>query len=272
MVSPLPPEPQNIHADSVISWDEMGKTPLHEYPRRPVGFLSGYRFRNNTYEYFTLHHPSFEMIVTHSHEPNAPCDISEVHGFSASKSDLKAFSTTDDMVESRAPDMIDPISHHKLEENLAHREIRIIHSPGVDRFVHYKWTGKTYLCNSGGSHHFAAAKYIAVRLKHKVPLFAPFDTYSLNRSAIAAVRRDYEWFLLAHSHENMATFKAAMKSLRATWLWHYLPWQLQEWRAVLLPKTEVRSTRAAAVLRDAGATDLGQHLSALVEAQHGAVP
>ncbi|WP_448132588.1 DUF6685 family protein [Stutzerimonas chloritidismutans] len=53
------------------------------------------------------------------------CDIQQVDGFSASKSELKEFATMDDMVVRNSPEMIDEISPAKLAKNLAWDEIRI---------------------------------------------------------------------------------------------------------------------------------------------------
>ena len=45
------------------------------------------------------------------------CDIQQVDGFSASKSELKEFATMDDMVVRNSPEMIDEISPAAGEES-----------------------------------------------------------------------------------------------------------------------------------------------------------
>lgn len=69
----------------------------------------------------------------------------------------------DDMVVRNSPEMIDEISPAKLAKNLAWDEIRIISHVDHDYFATWAWDGRVFLMNSGGSHHFAAAKYIAAR-------------------------------------------------------------------------------------------------------------
>lgn len=125
------------------------------------------------------------------------CDITDVHGFSASKSDLRDFGHTDEMVEANSRAMIDQITPAKLAENIAHREIRIIHNPDTsDHFTRYLWDGRLWLMNDGGSHHMAAAKYIAARLRQPVTLTGKLYTYSLNAVAIASLRREFEMFVI----------------------------------------------------------------------------
>ncbi|CAM5427238.1 putative protein OS=Stutzerimonas stutzeri OX=316 GN=CXK94_17845 PE=4 SV=1 [Stutzerimonas stutzeri] len=76
----------------------------------------------------------------------------------------------DDMVVRNSPEMIDEISPAKLAKNLAWDEIRIISHVDHDYFATWAWDGRVFLMNSGGSHHFAAAKYIAARLEQPVEL------------------------------------------------------------------------------------------------------
>ena len=118
--------------------------------------------------------------------------------------------------------------------------------------------------NHGGSHHTAAAKYLAARLGQRVPLRGRRYTYSLNALAIASLRRDYEMFAIdCQDDEATNAFAEAMRAFRATWLWHPLPHPYEGARAVLLPKDDARSMRVAVELRRAGVADLGEHLSAL---------
>ncbi|QBY56502.1 hypothetical protein E0W60_36135 (plasmid) [Cupriavidus oxalaticus] len=195
------------------------------------------------------------------------CDISELHGFSASKSDLRDFATTDQMVEKNSREMISEISLKKLDENLAHREIRIIHSPGSDYFTRYRWDGRLWLMNSGGSHHTAAAKYIAARLGCQVPLSGKLYTYSLDPRAIASLCNDYRMFVISNDSEFQNAFSQAMRSFNATWLWHSMPRPYTDARAILLPRNESRSMHVAKALDTAGIADLGAHLTNLATRQ-----
>ncbi|MGA3347318.1 MAG: DUF6685 family protein [Terracidiphilus sp.] len=258
-----------IDAESVVKWHELGTAPCAYFPHPGHSTLQGWKLRDkHNYGSFTLHRPEYDQIGLCESTEQWTCDITDVHGFSASKSRLSDFTSTDEMVETNSSDLIDAITHDKLAKNLTHEEIRIIHSPGCDSFVRYLWDGRLFLRNKGGSHHFAAAKYIASRLSESVPLCGKLNTYSLNTLAIASLRRDFDMFVIPDETTISLGFHEAMKAFRATWLWHHLPHPFDNAKAILLPKNDERSVRVAALLRQADVTDLGQHLADLVSHQN----
>lgn len=251
-----------IAARSIVQWHELGEPHYSHWPRRERGTLLGWKMCDKShYGSFTLHRPEYAQIGLCEIANEWACDITDVHGFSASKSELFDFTSTDQMVEANSPDMIDEITHEKLTKNLAHGEIRIIHSPGSDYFSRYLWDGRLFLMNSGGSHHFAAAKYIAARLGQSVALRGKLHTYSLNALAIASLRRDYEMFVISDDTSCSQGFHDAMMAFRATWLWHSMPRPYENARAILLPRSEQRSMLVAALLHKAGISDLGRYLA-----------
>jgi hypothetical protein len=260
-----------IAVRSIVQWHELGDShPYygHYLSRHDRGTLMGWKQRDKySYGSFLLNRPEYAQIGQCRKEENSVCDITDVAGFSASKSDLQTFRSTDEMVETNSREMIDEITLAKLARNLAHREIRIIHAPGSDRFERYAWDGRRFLINSGGSHHFAAAKYIAARLNEPVPLRGTLHTYSLNAVAIASLRRDFEMFAISDDAPVSVGFHDAMEAFRATWLWHPMPRPFTDAKAILLPRNERRSMQVAALLRQAGVADLGAHLARLAAAQ-----
>ncbi|PHN95988.1 hypothetical protein CSC81_17380, partial [Tenacibaculum discolor] len=180
--------------------------------------------------------PEYQRVAREYIVLNWQCDIAQVDGFSGSKSVLENFQTTDEMVEANSRKMISEISQSKLGENLAHTEIRIIHDPrSSDCFAQYRWDARTWLLNSGGSHHFAAAKYIAARLGATVPLKGKLKVYELDGATIAALRSKFEMFAISDNSFVCNAFSDAMRAFRATWLWHALPTPYMGIRAILLP-------------------------------------
>lgn len=259
----LPPLSPCIDAGSVVPWHAFGAFSLAGHRAGIVGW----RQSGSYYESFQINRDCLE-IGQHEVFEDWTCDIQDVHGFSASKSDLADFTSTDEMVETNSREMISEISPERLTKNLAHSEIRIIHDPKTtDHFAHYRWDGRIFLMNSGGSHHFAAAKYIAARLGQPVPLRGKLHVHSLNPSAIAALRRSFDLFAISDEPEVVNAFHKAMQAFRATWFQHYLPRPYANASAVLLPKAEPRSMRVSEALRQAGVLDLGLHLSDLCAAQ-----
>ncbi|ART57229.1 hypothetical protein CBP36_20190 (plasmid) [Acidovorax carolinensis] len=137
----------------------------------------------------------------------------------------------------------------------------------MDNFVRHQWDGRLFLENEDGSHHLAAAKYIAARLPERVRLHGTLKNYSLSTNAVASLRHDFEMFAVSGEQEVFNRFFDAMQSFRATWLTHSLPPPFDKEHAILLPKNEARSVKVARVLRQAGIADLGQHLTNLASAQ-----
>ncbi|WP_176331515.1 DUF6685 family protein [Burkholderia vietnamiensis] len=258
----------SIAASSVARWDRFGRHSPQEWPHLPDGVLSGWKWAGGQYAGFNLQRQDVIEIGQRTLVPDWTCDISSVHGFSSSKSRLDGFCSTDEMVEAKSQDMICPVTLAKLEENLAHREIRIFEDRGAtDYFVRYEWDGRLWLMNDGGSHHFAAAKYIAARLRHPVSLRGKLYSYSLNAGAITSLHRDFEMFVISDEPSIGNAFLTAMRAFKATWLSLDVPAPFKDVQAVLLPRSERRSLRAAAELRKAGIVDLGAHLLGLAARQ-----
>ena len=262
--------PMCIAATSVPKWHELGAYSPLQFPHRKRGLLLGWKESGSRWESFYLERPEYAQIGHVETAESWSVDLTAIDGFGASKSDLYAFTSTDEMVESNSREMIREITPESLASNLAHSEIRIIHQPGAsDHFARYLWDGRLWLQNGGGSHHTAAAKYIAARLGRPVTLTGLLRTYSLNEPAIASLRRDFEMFVINDDDPLVANaFFQAMRSFRATWLWHTLPCPYQGGtKAILLPRSEGRSMRVAAELYKAGFANLGAHLVGLAAKQ-----
>jgi len=153
-------EPRDISWESVGEWHEWGSPSYNHYLQRFChDGLMGWHYAGDGYTSF------FEEFVDFGSREiieNWVCDIQDVVGFAASKSKLKDFSSLDHMVETKSREMIDPITDEKLQENLGHHGIRILHNKeSSDFFARCAWDGRVFLVNSDGSHHFAAARYIA---------------------------------------------------------------------------------------------------------------
>jgi hypothetical protein len=265
----------SIAHSSVARWDKFGSDTRSVYQRRPAGRLLGWRHTGPYYGSFELERDYLTQLSERTIIEGWVCDISDVHGFSASKSKLEDFMSMDAMVESNSREMIDEISQSKLKKNLAHDEIRIIHdkSRTSDHFQLYDWDKRLFLMNSGGSHHFAAAKYIAARLGQKVPLQGKLYRDRLNAVAVRAMNAEFEIFALNDDAPLSNEFSAAMRQFRATWLWSFLPVPYtHDMRAIFLPKSEKQSRRVARELRQAGAFDVGAHLQALCAGQLNEFP
>lgn len=192
------------------------------------------------------------------------CDIQQVDGFACSKSELEKFANMDQMVETNSKELIADITAEGLKKNLSWDEIRIISRADHDHFASWGWDGRIFLMNSGGSHHFAAAKYIAARLCQPVELTGTYKVFGLCEQAITELRREYGMFVLSHDPDAWLGFNEAMARFKATYYWKTLPRPHNHHRyAIFLPLKEQRSALVAKVLRDHNFQDLGAYLAGL---------
>lgn len=223
--------------------------------------LLGWRRDGTRYSSFTAACPSLGRLVTQVVIKNWKCDLQDLHGFAASKSKLKTFVSTDEMVETNSSDMIENVSAEGLRKNLAHDQIRVIGAnAGTDWLQVHQWAGRMYLVNDGGSHHLAAAKYIAARIGTPVTMTAPLHYYKVDAGAVAALRAEYDVYLVNNERELSNTFLSAMEADGATWLWHDMPEPYTSVRGIFLPRAEPLSMRVSRAFQEAGFVDLGAHL------------
>lgn len=128
-------------------------------------------------------------------------DIVDIDGLQQSKSDLLAAASLNEFVDQNCrqdKNKTFSISLESLEKYLAHPEIGIHHSDTTDHAILYGWQDCLYLSNSGGSHHFAVARYIADHLKHPVPLKAKCKFITLDEDAVLAFTQHYHAFLISN--------------------------------------------------------------------------
>ena len=226
---------------------------------------------------------NFAICETHD---DWQCDIQTVEGLSSSKSDLQRYATMDDFVEATCqsldggatPGLIEPISEDTLRKRLAHREIRILHHPSTsDHFVRHLWDGRVFLCQSGGSHNLAAARFLAARLGRPLPLRGRLYEHHINPAAVAVLQEDYAMVVLGGGAHDSA-FNAlhdALGRFGASFLCCGLPRQYggphERLRALFFSRFDPRSFAVATLLMQAGAADLGAHLEGLV-ARQAAMP
>lgn len=259
----------SIDEREVPSWHLLENFLRKSWAHRKCRTLNGYGLsKDGIYRGQQSVRPEYSDIGLESVVDNWTCDISDLHGFGASKSELLSFKSTDEMVEANSKDMISEITDEKLAENLAHREIRILHNPNTtDHFTKYAWDGRLFLSNAGGSHHLAAAKYIAKKLNRPVTLTGRLFTYSLNQNAIKSLTSDYEIFMVSNSRDVFHAFIDVMETLKVTWFFHNLPRPCDQYMAILLPKEQWASCCVAECLHHAGCFNLGEYLAKLASSQ-----
>jgi hypothetical protein len=190
------------------------------------------------------------------------CDIQDVRGLAASKAPLEKFSSLDHMAEVRSAQYIHPLSEQNLLNNLSHDEIRILHRAdgGGDFFVRYLWDdGRIYLVNSGGSHHFVAARYIAARIGKAVPLRGRLHTYSLNPESVHRLLRAYQIFMV--EERKSFDLHERMSACRVEYGRCALPNPFHAFHAIFLPTDKPKSIIVSKMMIGAGAFSLNDYFS-----------
>lgn len=134
---------------------------------------------------------SYNFTISTKYE-FAEVDIRLISSLVASKSNLNDFSSLEEMVERNAPYLIKDISVEAITKLMEHNQIR----PEYDYVSYYDYLKRYILSNSGGSHHFAAAKYISNKLNHPYYINRKSNVVSLNRQAISGICGNYEIFIL----------------------------------------------------------------------------
>lgn len=265
VVAGLAPQSNSINALDVPSWHDINVNLEKSWYRPSQGSLVGYTVdKRGSYVIKRVQRDEYKALCIKEEVDDWSCGISDIHGFSASKSELSDFISTDQMIETNSKEMIPEITEEMLARNLAHREIRIINAaPTSDHFVKFSWSKHLYLSNSGGSHHLAAAKYIATRLNRQVKLNAKLVTYRLNPDAIQSLTNEFDIYAIGKSKGIYLDLYKLMEKLRVTWFYHDLPRACGDVRAILLPKNEYLSSVLSGAFRRAGCVDLGQHLMEL---------
>jgi hypothetical protein len=256
---------KGVGAFEIVRWNDFGNLLSEDHIHRRR--LSGWTRCPGAYHNYgstSIVREDLLNLGTVIEQEQWSCEIQEIDGFSGSKSELHKFKSTDAMVERNSQEMINPVTQEQLEKNLRWDEIRIIsREKTTDHFATWEWDGRVFLINSGGSHHFAAAKYIAKRLEIKVPLSGRYVTFGINQVAVASLRRDFDIFVMSWTTDHQLGFHKVMQNFEATYYWKALPRPYSEQCAIFLPKSEKRSAKVAQVLHKAGFQDFGKYLKAL---------
>lgn len=186
------------------------------------------------------------------------CDIRDIRALAASRSPLANFSDLDTFALNRAGWYIQDVSEAGIRDNLAWGEVRITDLDGGDWFQVDLWEGsRISLINAGGSHHFAAARWIAGRLALPTPLSGRLVIHSLNPASVNQITSDYH--MVAIPGDDWEVWEAIL-GVEAPVVCMRMPYPAHDFLLFLFPVTDRRSTRVAALLRQYGALDVNRWL------------
>ena len=129
--------------------------------------------------------------------PNWSCEIQTITNISSSKSLLSEFTNLNEIVIQDSQDLISEITLENLSKNMSHYDSQIFHK--TNEMVSCESWSKTFTWhNTGGSHHFAAARYIAGKLGEKVPLRAKLELTFIDEEKFHHLFSQYEIFMISN--------------------------------------------------------------------------
>ncbi|MGV5489286.1 DUF6685 family protein [Pseudomonas sp. XP2] len=250
-----------IASSSVVRWHEWSNHIGFSQGSEKNGEVRGWRASDGHYQSEHRHIPALARLGSSETTAHFTCDIADVTGLSASKSDLYRFYSMQQMAEQACQALIRDVSQEGLAQNLRWPEIGIVHGTS-DFLVQYDWDDGLYLANSGGSHHFVAAQHIARQLQQTVTLQGRLVRNGLDAEAAAQLNDDYAIYAVTKD-VFFAEGLDAMRDFKATHYWGDLPQPYDNGVAIFLPRDEARSRKVAEIFESEGFTNVGELLMAL---------
>ncbi|EDV8901874.1 hypothetical protein BGD62_004566 [Salmonella enterica] len=276
MTGSLVPVPLNPPADtfwtrSVTHWhtwmefSESGYSAPYTLDYRKPGY-------DRHFECYDLPVPEVEQMICEEIIPDFSCDIVAIKGISASKSLDYDIADIDDFPLKCCPEYAEPVTEEHLRENMRHGELRL------DRmiFADYPWANRRYYWhNSGGSHHFAAARYQARQLNIPVPIHGKLHRYSVNVQMIATLLRKWHMFLIP-KNDVFGSFYDAMQAFECPFANSSLPRYMHDGyegsvplQVIWLERGQAKPDAVASVLSRSGFADFASELNDLAKRSGG---
>jgi len=162
---------------------------------------------NNCHSTFvgSLFEDSLNALIQKATIENFETDISKVEGLMASKdkSDFHKFKNLDQFVEKTRPNLIDPIDMANLVSNLNHERSPVDENDlnlDLEKLQIYSWQNRLYWTNRGGSHHFAAAQYIAKKMDVPVKVTGRLEIKYFDSNAVTNFNKTFDAFMVPTDH------------------------------------------------------------------------
>ena len=191
--------------------------------------------------------------------PDWTCDITDITAIHASQSDLSIFENLDEFAEAKCGELIKDVSLAGLKRNLVHDGIRILNTAShADYLQRWAWDGRLFLMNDGGSHHFAAARWLARKLGVPVPIRSQLRTVSIRRDAVEQLVAGYDLFAVNGRQDASFSYALyeALQSSGTPFLFCALPASLGFGDILIFESDDRRSWPVVDALRRHGATSI----------------
>ncbi|WP_298624809.1 DUF6685 family protein [uncultured Legionella sp.] len=229
--------PQTANANQIIHWDKWDG--CHFDKKYVLNLMKRYESIQQQYI------PELEHLVTVNETKNWWCDIRDIDCLSSSKSNLNLFTTLDEFATTVNSNLIADVSEQNLDKNLQWERGRILNKPS---FYCYGWDNKRiHLCNSGGSHHFSAARYLASQLNKKVPICGNLYTFNLNAQSVFSLLNQFDLFSI--NSEDWSFISDECIDFDAPFGFYPAPRPFYDQTIMFLPRNNKRSMRISKLLK-----------------------
>jgi hypothetical protein len=217
--------------------------------------------------------PSLDNFCTERPLGVVTIDIRNISCLSASKGPLKLFRTLDDFAVAECRREIGPATPSQLETCLRYYGVRLASPFRADgeHIVAVAWSGGTiYWPNHDGSHHFAAARYIARLLDQPVPITASLTSWSISHDAVSTLFDKYFTWVLP-DHDDTWSFIRSVHRYGLSIGVAGMPLPYCDDLLILLPRHQPGVSQVAAIIAASGATPFRLFTENWLEQQHEAV-
>jgi len=200
-------------------------------------------------------------LVSEQITKNWVCDIRDVDALAAAKSCLEEYANLDDFAVRCCSPSCNETTEEAIERNMTHYEVRIDRPESGDHFAVYEWDRRLILCNAGGAHHFATARYIAGKTGTRRRLCGSLYRYSLDIALVSQLSDRYAIYAIddAVCHG----LWPLLQQFESKFYCAALPWPFETANALFLPKSNARSQRVSSLLTERRFFDLGEYLKML---------
>lgn len=258
---------KSIWFSSVARWELWNRD--FEFQPLPIAYWK-YSKEEHRHNKKSIHIEALDNLISCEVIENGSFDINEIQGISASKSDGHFFNSIEEFATTRCQEFIGSGHPEDFHKNMKWREIRL-HSM---TFRDISWSCQSpFWMNSGGSHHFAAAHYIASEKNINYELIGKIKKFSVNKYAAEKLVSDWDMFLI-DSPSLYTGFIEALCSFKCDFCACDLPRELFKseldgdnsqkiTKIVFLKKGELKSESISQVLKNSGFTSFNTYIKKL---------
>lgn len=191
--------------------------------------------------------------------------LTDITGIANSKSELSKFISIEEFALNNCGELINnEYTANNIERLMNHSQIRLFDKFKEPLFS-FSWADKLYLCNSGGSHHFAAAYYIAKKINYDVTLKLELVHHALNPTALIKLQSQFYMIVLDSLENGRYHFENEMERKRIDYYIYSLPKPVTHLSLILLPKNNILSANVFISAIRFGAFDFGQYIAKIAK-------